>query len=306
MTGKTDRYRQALRGLEGLDAWETFLLTESALPGPRANLELVYAAMEEGDRSLFLALLERAPADAGPTRAAPAPSGVSPPPDAGPSEAAPPAAAPGGLASPPLDVGGPAPGAGAAADPRREFLAVCGAAGLGRLLAEGDRSVLSVLRALAGDPRWRVREGVAMALQRWGDANMTGLLEVMEQWSFGDRFEQRAVVAGLCEPRLLGSPAVTGRVLSLLDRITATVTGAADRREEPFRVLRKALAYGWSVAAVADLAAGLPLLERWLPCADPDVRWVMRQNLGKARLQRAAPEWVAAQRARLEGTAPPR
>lgn len=272
MTRKTEHYRQYLRGLEDPDAWETFLLAESALPGPRANLELVYAAAEEGDRTLFLRLLERAPADAAPTRVAPAPS----------------------------EAGGNGPPADATADPRREFLAVCGAAGLGRLLAEGDRSVLPVLRGLAGDPRWRVREGVAMALQRWGDADMTGLLGTMEQWSSGDRLEQRAVVAGLCEPRLLRSPTVTGRVLSLLDRITATLLGAPDRREEPFRVLRRALAYGWSVAAVADLATGLPLLERWFRCADPDVRWVMRQNLGKARLQRAAPEWVAEQRAHLE------
>src|SRR5512139_2144595 len=47
-----------------------------------------------------------------------------------------------------------------------EFLAFCGAVGLGRLLAEGDASQLIPLRRLASDPRWRMREGVAMALQR--------------------------------------------------------------------------------------------------------------------------------------------
>src|SRR4249919_398350 len=47
-----------------------------------------------------------------------------------------------------------------------EYLALCGAVGLGRLLAEGDPEAAGALHRLAGDARWRVREGVAMALQR--------------------------------------------------------------------------------------------------------------------------------------------
>jgi len=35
-----------------------------------------------------------------------------------------------------------------------EYLPLCGAVGLGRLLAEGDQSPLPMLRALASDPRW--------------------------------------------------------------------------------------------------------------------------------------------------------
>ena len=51
-----------------------------------------------------------------------------------------------------------------------EFRAATGTAGLGRVLAERpDETVLRQLHELAADPRWRVREGVAMALQRLGD-----------------------------------------------------------------------------------------------------------------------------------------
>jgi len=51
-----------------------------------------------------------------------------------------------------------------------EFLAFCGVIGLGRLLAGGHRDeVVARLHGYAADPRWRVREGVAMALQRLGD-----------------------------------------------------------------------------------------------------------------------------------------
>ena len=42
-----------------------------------------------------------------------------------------------------------------------------------------------------------------MALQRWGDADMDGLLAAMTDWAAGNPWEQRAAAAALCEPRLL-------------------------------------------------------------------------------------------------------
>ncbi len=52
------------------------------------------------------------------------------------------------------------------------YLACCGAAGLGRLALEHDRgppAPVALLRDRASDERWRVREAVAMALQRISD-----------------------------------------------------------------------------------------------------------------------------------------
>ena len=85
-----------------------------------------------------------------------------------------------------------------------EFLAFCGVVGLGRLVAEGRRDLLPALRRHDNDPRWRMREGVAMALQRWGRVDMHGLLAEMDTWSRGALLEQRAAAAALCEPALLG------------------------------------------------------------------------------------------------------
>ena len=65
------------------------------------------------------------------------------------------------------------------------------------------------------------------------------------------------------------------------------------------QALRKGLAYCWSVAAAALPEAGKPAMERWFASEDRDVRWIMRQNLAKQRLVRAAPDWVAAWQARL-------
>ena len=169
-----------------------------------------------------------------------------------------------------------------------EFLPLCGAIGLGRLLAEGDGAVLPALRAAAADSRWRVREGVAMALQRWGAADMDALLMAMTEWANGNRYEQRAAVAGLCEPLLLRYPTMAERILVILDGIMATVPGAADRRGDGFVALRKALGYGLSVAAVAAPPSGLALLARWEAIDDPDVRWIVRQNWAKKRMGKIA------------------
>lgn len=175
-----------------------------------------------------------------------------------------------------------------------EFLAFCGVLGLGRLVAEGDRQALSALRVHARDPRWRTREAVAMALQRWGQAGLPGLMDEMESWSGGSYLEQRAAVAALCEPALLREPAHVRRVLALLDRVTAALAAApaADRRTVEFQALRKGLGYGWSVAVVALPEQGKEAMSCWLASTDPDVAWVMRENLKKARLARLDEAWV--------------
>jgi hypothetical protein len=179
------------------------------------------------------------------------------------------------------------------------FLPVCGVVGVGRLVADGRVDLVPELRAFAEDPRWRVREAVAMALQRWGAADMNGLLAEMRRWAAGSRLEQRAAAGGLCEPDLLRRPGDVRSVLAILDRITRSVVGAADRREEPFRVLRKTLGYCWSVAVAALPEEGLDRLDAWMSSDDPDVRWMMRENIRKRRLVAIAGDRTDGWRARL-------
>jgi hypothetical protein len=177
-------------------------------------------------------------------------------------------------------------------------LAAAGIVGLGRFLA--DRAdLLDRLHELAGDPRWRVREAVAMAFQRAGAADPVVLLGLLRPWvTDPDPLVQRAVVAALCEPALLRDANVAAQVIAILDAITSSLAARADRRSETVRVLRKALGYGWSVAIVASPEAGRPAFERLIGVADPDVRWIVRENLGKSRLSRLDPAWVAACRLR--------
>lgn len=173
-----------------------------------------------------------------------------------------------------------------------EFVACVGVAGLGRLVARGDRSLLTVLRRASGDPRWRVREAVAIGLQAWGDTDVDGLVAEMERWCGGSPLEGRAAMAALCEPRLLRDRTVIDRTLAILTRLTEVVRDAVDRRAGDVRILRQALGYGWSVAVAADPEIGLRAFEPWLAEQDADVRWIVRTNLSKARLVHAAPAWV--------------
>jgi hypothetical protein len=234
---RRDDYRAQLRAAPRGE-WQALLRAESGLPGPRANLELLQVAADEGSLPQFQAWA-------------------------------------------------------ASAD---EFLAACGAVGLGRLVADGYGELVADLRALASDTRWRVREGVAMGLQRVGFASMPRLLEIVEPWCNGNWLEQRAVVAALCEPALVRDAAQARAVLDMLDVITAHVAGATDRRNEEFRVLRQALGYGWSVAIVGAPDVGKPRLERWLRSGSPDAESVMRENLKKNRLVKMDASWVAALR----------
>jgi 3-methyladenine DNA glycosylase AlkC len=246
--GKTEYYRKTLRTLTD---WDSFLLDESGLPGPRANLELVNIVADEGTEAQFKHFLtfdeRRAPRNS-----------------------------------------------------QLEFLAVCGVVGMGQLLTRGNSDALQILRAAASDSRWRVREGVAMALQRLGDTDMERLLSEMKRWSRGSFVEMRAAAASLCEPRLLKQTEHAKETLVILDQITTSISDAKNRNSDEFKALKKGLGYCWSVAVAARPEAGMSMMQRWFSTQDKDIRWIMRENLKKKRLERINAAWVQDWRARLE------
>ena len=250
---KVNEYRQIL---EKLDDWDNYLRAESGLPGPRGNLELAHAVADLADRERCEHFLSFDP------------------------ERAP-------------------------VNTPDEFLAFCGIESLGRLITEGQTDLWPTLRACASDPRWRAREGVAMALQRVGRANMEALLDQMETWATGTWLEMRAVAAGLAEPALLQEERHILHALTLLDQITAAIKNAGERgdpglsrknatqRDGDFKVLRQGMGYCWSVVVAALPAQGKQSMECWFSSADKDVRWIMKENLKKKRLERMDKDWVS-------------
>ncbi len=182
----------------------------------------------------------------------------------------------------------------------RVFLVFCGITTLGKMAARGEHSNFARLRGYASDGRWRVREAVAIALQYVGDSDMRALLKEMEGWSAGNWYEKRAAAAALAEPRLLKDAAAAAEVLRLFDKITADIAAATKAPSESFRVLRQSMGYCWSVAVAALPDEGKTLMAKWLASRNPDVRWIMKENLKKNRLVRMDVNWVEASLAKLE------
>ena len=145
-----------------------------------------------------------------------------------------------------------------------EFLAFCGVLGLGYLMARGIGEHFVTLREKANDPRWRIREAVALGLQKYGQVSRADLFKVMDDWAQGSLLERRAVVATLCEPGLLEDHAFASQIIDIIDAITTSILKEEDRKAEDFRVLRNALAYGWSVLVVGQPSIGKPRMEAWI------------------------------------------
>jgi len=167
-----------------------------------------------------------------------------------------------------------------------EYRTFCGVVGLGARAAESQ--VSDRLHAIASDERWRVREAVAMALQRLGDRDLPAMQAIVLDWARDDNpLVQRAAAAGICEPRLLASAEAAAVAVEVCRRATVALARRPEqvRREPGVRTLRQALGYCWSVAVAADPVPGLRAF-RALNETDPDVAWIVRTNLTKKRLAR--------------------
>lgn len=259
-----------------LAALEDYLLDHSALPGRRANLELVWAFADEisalcaaPDVSLqrsyvalewlLIELLNRHP---------PAVFGGDP-------------------------------------DSPLQMPQMCGAVGYGAwaVAFRHIESGIERLLALAHSPLWRVREAVAMGVQRMLAANWPSTVRRLHRRAVGaTALEWRAIAAGIAEPGLLAEP---GRALDALDLQYGAFAylrrlPPESRREEAVRTLRQALGYTASVVVGAAPEAGFAQLGAWAAWGDPDVRWAVRQNLKKKRLA-AWPDAVARVQAALDG-----
>jgi hypothetical protein len=238
--GRKEEYIQVLPSTTG---WIPYLKANSNLPGPRGNLELVYAAAQTANKDQMEMML----AEDGPDTLENSPE---------------------------------------------VFVVVCGIVTLGAHYSTGNREQISILKRYADDPRWRIREAVAMALQEIGKRNMRLLLNVMHAWLNGSFCVLRAVAAGLCEPALLKDEQIATEVLDILDQITIRYQDGPGSDKEGYEILKKGLSYCWSVAAAASPDYGKILIEKWISSGHAGVRKVMLENLKKNRLVKLDKDWV--------------
>lgn len=226
-TALARRLEPMLAGAGAPEEIEALLVSNSNLPGPRANLELASAFAD-----CFARSEPTAPAWDMLVRWAEIPEELAP-------------------------TGGP-----------REFLPFCALQALGALYPgagpDRRRQIARMLRGAAEDGRWRLREAVAMALQRIGERDFAQMRGILSRWMDGAPSPEvrRAIVAALAHPPILREPANARYCLEVSDRILRDLLplDRSARRTEGFRVLRQGLEYALSVFAASLPEEGFAFL----------------------------------------------
>lgn len=171
-----------------------------------------------------------------------------------------------------------------------EFVLMCGVLGFGAcaaVLPEWRKDVFAQLARYARSGAWRVREAVNLALQKLliaaPDETLLMLMDLLEQ---GDCLQLRACLAAVSETALLTSAQFISSAL-IIQRAALEYLHAlpsAERKRADARVLRQALGYTLSVVTAASPDDGFALMCEIATWNDPDINWVLRENLKKRRL----------------------
>ena len=177
-----------------------------------------------------------------------------------------------------------------------EFIPFCGIVGIGEIgaiLPDYINKSYTALRQHAKDPRWRMREAVRMGLQAVMRSQPEETLEILWSWvQGGDLLEMRAAAAAVGAPNLLTDERFASSALQLHKLIFDHFPTIGDRKAESFRVLRKALGYTLSLVVVEIPEAGFDLIDELISSGDPDLIWIVKNNLKKNRLHREFPNQV--------------
>ena len=179
-----------------------------------------------------------------------------------------------------------------------EFLGMCGIVGYAVKNKNNNELVIETIRKYASHKSWRIREAVAMGIQEISEENMQATLKNISKMQVGNFYEKRAVVAGLCEPKLLKDIKVANTVIRILNEITEAFNHN-DKLADDEESLRKTLAYAWSVAIVHAPTNGKKAFEKLLETESKHIKWIIKENLKKNRLIKMDTAWVKEMEKRL-------
>lgn len=177
-----------------------------------------------------------------------------------------------------------------------EFLSFCGVRGIaaiGSVAPEYTEMALSQLQEASLDPRWRVREGVTMGVHNLIAACPAETLAGLEGWAeAGPWLIMRAAATGIAEPDLLAEPELAEVALRLHRKILVRVYTAQERQSEAYLALRKALGYTLGRVVATLPGIGFEYLRQLATLDDPDVRWIVQENLEGDLLRQQYPKTV--------------
>ncbi len=259
--GKREEYIVQLKPLINEGSYkelEDLLVLNSNLPGPRGNLELAYAFADcletEQDNDKLLNLLWKwARISAKET-----PS-----------------------------------------DTPREFIPFCALQALCALFSNVDikkkTEIVELLKVSANDLRWRIREAVAIGFQRIEEKDFREIEIIFSYWiNEASLLEKRAIIATLAHPPVLNEKDNVKFCLQITEKILEDLikTGKEFRKNEEFRVLRQGLEYAISVFVNKLPDQGFEFMKKWAIEDDPDIKKIIKSNLGKSRLTKEYGEQV--------------
>jgi hypothetical protein len=178
----------------------------------------------------------------------------------------------------------------------REFLTFCGTYGIGAVASVSSNffeKAVALLRMLASDPRWRVREAVAMGIQRLLTKQSQKTLKKLDNWIADDEWlTMRAVAAGVAEPSILKDDKIAHAALELHKKIFGRIQSSRERKSDTFKAMRKGLGYTLSVVICAIPKEGFAFMQQLVSLQDADILWMIKQNLKKNRLIKNFPDDV--------------
>ncbi len=184
-------------------------------------------------------------------------------------------------------------------------LVCAGVVGLGRFVL-GRPDILALLHERARDPAGGCVRPWPWHFQDAGRADPAVVVDLLGPWVTDPHpLVQRAVVAALCEPALLREPtvAIAGRGGAWTRSRTRSWPARTVVHRTSGCCARRSATAGASPSSAAPVV-GTTTFDRWIAIDDPDVRWIVRENIRKARLRSLEAAWLASaqRRAGLPGS----
>jgi len=177
---------------------------------------------------------------------------------------------------------------------RHCFTVACGA--VCRDHSETRGELVPKMKQCLYDRFWRTREGVMFGLQEMTLKDPAYVVNLLEDWCREpDAMLLRNAVIVLSEPRLLKADSkVIASCSSFHTRAISFYLNSSktERKTSDFQLLKKTLGFSVSVLISVD-PSHFPLLEGWAAIDDDDARWIVKENLKKARIAKAFPDKVA-------------
>lgn len=181
-------------------------------------------------------------------------------------------------------------------DDPHEFLSVCGVRGIAAMGPVSPGCVKAALRKLAEsaeDPRWRIRDAVAIGLRDLLARHRDVTVSELNGWVEGGSWSaMQTVAAGVADADLLREPDLAEAALMLHRKIMIRVYTAGERESEDFQALRKTLGCTLSRVVAALPSSGFEYLQQVSTLDDQEIRWIVRENLKDNHLAGDYPETV--------------